>query len=84
MEKKKLIINAAVCDARNVSETTLDSYKDININAAMILASRESKDLMAKYNVSMNAAEVLEVSKDAEIIIQNGSFEITNATVYSL
>ncbi len=83
MEKKKLIINAAVCDARNVSETILDSYRDISINAAMVLVSRESKDLMAKYNVSMNAAEVLEVSKDAEIIMQNGSFEITDATLYS-
>lgn len=83
MEKKKLIINAAVCDARNVSETTLDSYKDISINAAMVLASQESKDLMAKYNVSMNAAEVLEASKDAEIVVQNGSFEITDASLYS-
>ena len=36
MEKKKLIINAVVCDARNVSETTLDSHREIIVNAARI------------------------------------------------
>ena len=31
---KKLVINCATCDARNVSEETLSSYESININAA--------------------------------------------------
>ncbi|NLY46699.1 MAG: hypothetical protein GX053_12060, partial [Tissierella sp.] len=83
MEKKKLIINAAVCDARNVSETTLESYSDININAGTILVSQETKDLMAKYNVTMNTAEVTEVSAEAEIMIQNGSYEISDGTLLS-
>jgi len=83
VEKKKLIINSAICDARNVSETTLDAYREISINAATILVSRESKELMAGYNVTMNTAEVTEVLKDAEIMVQNGSYKITNGTIFS-
>lgn len=83
MEKKNLQINAATCDTRNVSEETLDSYENISINAATILVSQGSKDLMAKYNVTMNAAEVIEVPKDVEIIVQNGSYDITNNTLFS-
>lgn len=83
MEKKKLIINAAICDARSVSETTLESYEDININAATVLVTQETKELMARYNVTMNAAEVTEVSKEAEIMIQNGSYEILDSTILS-
>lgn len=69
MEKKKLIINAAICDARSVSETTLESYEDININAATVLVSNETKELMARYNVTMNTAEVTEVSKDRKSVV---------------
>ncbi len=36
---------------------------------------------MAKYNVNMNAAEVMEVPKEAEIMIQNGSYEILDSTM---
>ena len=83
MEKKKLVINAAICDARSVSETTLESYEDININAATVLVSNETKELMARYNVAMNTAEVTEVSKEAEIMVQNGSYEISDSTILS-
>lgn len=83
MEKKNLLINAAVCDARNVSETVLGSYKDISINAAMVLVSQETKDLLAKYNVTMNTAEVIEAPKDIEIMVQNGSYEIKDSTLLS-
>ena len=70
VEKKNLVINAAVCDARRVSETVLGSYKDISINAAVVLVSQETKDLLAKYNVTMNTAEVLEAPKDIDIMVQ--------------
>ncbi|NLJ40951.1 MAG: hypothetical protein GX352_04990 [Clostridiales bacterium] len=83
MEKKNLLINAAVCDARNVSEATLESYKDININAAMVIVSQQTKDLLAKYNVSMNTAEAIEAPKGVEIMVQNGSYEIKDNTLLS-
>lgn len=81
MEKKKLLINTAVCDARNVSEETLKAYEEITINAASVLVSQETKDLMARYNVTMNTAEVAEVSKEAEVIIQNGRYEISEDSI---
>ena len=81
MEKKKLLINTAMCDARNVSEETLEAYEEISINAALVLVSQEAKDLMAKYQVSMNAASVEEVPKDAEVMMQNGSYEISDSTL---
>jgi hypothetical protein len=83
VEKKNLVINAAVCDARRVSETVLGSYKDISINAAVVLVSQETKDLLAKYNVTMNTAEVLEAPKDIDIMVQNGAYEINDSTLLS-
>lgn len=83
MEKKKLVINTALCDARTVSEATLESYKEISINAATVLVSQESKDLLAKYNVTMNTADVTEIPKEAEIMVQNGSYVISDSTLLS-
>ena len=83
MEKKKLLINAAVCDARNVSEATLEAYEEISINSAIMLVTQEAKDLMAKYNVTMNAADVVEVPKEAGVLMQNGRYEISDSTVLS-
>jgi len=81
MEKKKLIINSAVCDARYVSESTLEAYESIVINAASILVTRETRELMSRYNVTMNAEDVTEVPADAELMIENGKYEITGSTV---
>ena len=82
VEKKNLVINAAVCDARRVSETVLGSYKDISINAAVVIVSQETKDLLAKYNVTMNTAEVLEAPKDIDIMVQNGASRLMTAPCY--
>lgn len=83
MEKRKLVVNAAICDARNVSEETLNSYESIDINAATVLVSKESKLLMSRYNINMNTAEVLEASSDAELMVQNGRYEISDSTLLS-
>lgn len=83
MEKKKLVVNAAICDARNVSESVLDSYEGIQINAASVLVSQESKELISKYNVTMNTAGVVEAPKDAEVMVQNGKYEISDNTLLS-
>ena len=83
MEKKKLVVNAAICDARNVSESVLESYESIQINAANVLVSQESKELISKYNVTMNTAGVMEAPTDAELMVQNGKYEITDDTVLS-
>lgn len=83
MDKKKLVINTSICDVRNVSENVLDQYESIAINAAVILVSEEAKESLAKHDVNMNAAEILEVSKEAEVIVENGSYELDAGTLFS-
>ncbi len=76
---KKMMVNCAVCDMRSVSEETLKSYEQIAVNAATVIVTPEKKDLINRYNVTMNAAEVIEVpaSDNVRIISQNGSYELT-------
>ncbi len=83
MDKKKLVANATICDARNVSENVLDQYESIAINAALMLVSEEAKELLAKHDVNINAADILEVSKDAEVIAENGRYELNAGTLFN-
>lgn len=76
MEKKKLVVNTSICDARNVTEATLESYSSVTINAAAILCSPASRELMARYDITMNAASVEDVPADAVFSSKNGSFTI--------
>jgi len=82
LEKKKLIINTAVCDSRNVIEETLKSYEEININTAFMLVSEKSKVLLSKYNININSADVIEVEEDANLVVQNGSYELNGSTSF--
>ena len=76
---KKMMVNCAVCDMRNVSEETLKSYEQIVVNAATVLVTAEKKDLINRYNVIMNVADVIEVpaGENVRVIDQNGSYELT-------
>lgn len=73
---KKMIINCSNCDARKVTEQTLSAYETIVINAATILVSPESKELLNRYGVAMNCASVTELDADVEVSTINGSAEI--------
>lgn len=83
MEKKKLVINAAICDARTVTEEYLNSYESIEIHAALLLVSKNSKELLSRYNIRMNVSQTIEVSEDTDLVTQNGSFEISEGTIMS-
>lgn len=76
---KKMMVNCAVCDMRNVSEETLKSYEQITVNAATMIVTPEKKDLINRYNVTMNVADVIEVpaGENVRVINQNGSYELT-------
>ncbi len=74
--KKRLVVNAAVCDARNVAENTLRSYSGVTINAVAVLTSPASAELLHRYDVTINAAGVLEVPDGAPLLLRNGSFTI--------
>lgn len=76
---KKMIVNCATCDMRSVSEETLKSYEQIAVNAASVLVTPETKELINRYNVTLNAAEVMEVPAGENIRISshNGAYELT-------
>ena len=76
---KKMMVNCAVCDMRNVSEETLKNYEQVVVNAATALVTPEKKDLINRYNVIMNVADVIEVpaGENVRVISQNGSYELT-------
>ncbi len=76
---KKLMINCGTCDARNVKEETLAAYESIVINSGNILLTAQTKDLMARYGVTMNCGGVLELEKDVKITNVNGSAQINGA-----
>ncbi|MDO4324530.1 MAG: hypothetical protein Q4E24_00630 [bacterium] len=79
-EKKKMIINCDICDARNVTEETLAEYESIVINADTILMSERTKELLNRYPVQMNMDSAVELDSDANLVIQNGNYEISAET----
>lgn len=76
---KKMMVNCVVCDMRSVSEETLKNYEQITVNAATVLVTAEKKDLINRYNVMLNVADVIEVpaGENVRVISQNGSYELT-------
>ena len=76
---KKLMINCGSCDARNVKEETLAAYESITINSGDILVSRESKELLNRYGVTMNCGDVEELDADVQITSVNGSLQIRSS-----
>lgn len=75
-EKKSLQVNVVMCDMREISEEVLKAHDKIQINAAIVLMSKESKDLIAKYNVSINSAYVCQVDNNVEVAVKNGRYQI--------
>ena len=55
-EPKTMVINCALCDATQTREETLQAYDQVIINAATVLVSEESSQLLHRYNVSLNSA----------------------------
>ena len=77
---KTLTINAAVCDARQVKESTLAAYGAIEINAALLLADTASQELLHKYPVSCNTAQTLDISGNVQVSQINGRKELGPGT----
>lgn len=76
---KKMVINCANCDARKVTEETLSAYESVMINAATIVLSPETKELINRYGVTMNCANVMELDADVELGTVNGSAKISSS-----
>lgn len=76
---KKMVINCANCDARRVTEETLAAYESVMINAATIVVSPESKELLNRYGAAMNCANVMELDADVELGTVNGTASINSS-----
>lgn len=79
METKTMVINCATCDATQVREETLQAYDKVVINAAVILTSAETAPLLHRYDVSMNAANIVTVPLGTKAACHNGKYTITPA-----
>lgn len=62
--KKNLKINAAVCDARNVTEEYLSRYDSVRINTAVLVTSPEAQAVLGKCGVKINAATNLSLTDE--------------------
>ena len=74
----KKIINAAICDARKVTEESLVGFDQIKICAAVLIVGERSKELLNKYHARLDVANVLELpdGQDINVKMINGKFEI--------
>ena len=75
---KSKVINAATCDTREVTEESLAGFEHITINAAILIVGERSKELLNKYPVTLNVANMLEVPDGQNISVKciNGKGEI--------
>ena len=58
---KNKMINAGICDAREVTEESLAGFDSVQVNAGILITSPRAKELMNRYPVRLNTAMVLEV-----------------------
>ena len=65
-EKKNLSVHAADCDLRSVSEETLEQYGKIDICAAQVLVTSRTQELLARYQVSIQASSIEKVEEDEQ------------------
>ena len=81
-EKRNLMINCDVCDARNAKEEYLSGYEQIMINTDLLLVSAESRGVLERLPAICNTDNTLEVDDDAHLIFQNRSTEINSKSVF--
>lgn len=76
-EKKNLSIHVANCDLRSVSEETLERYHKIDILAAQVLMTTRTQELLARYQVSIQASSIEKVEEDEQYVMHNGIYHLT-------
>ena len=79
--KKKLQVNCAVCDVRNVTEELLSVYDEVKINAASVITSPEAQALLGKYGVKINCASIQALESNVRLAFFNGSSVISPSTI---
>lgn len=79
--KKNLKINCAVCDVRNVTEELLNTYGEVEINAACIITSPEVQALLGKYKAKLNCAATATLDGNVSVSTINGPMTIAPGQV---
>lgn len=64
-KKKKLVVNVATCDMRNVTEEAFAPYDSITISAACVFSNARVNTLMARHNVQLDASDILSLPDGA-------------------
>jgi len=82
MEKKKMIVNATVCDVRNIKEEIISKYESVQINTAVMISSSRAQEVINRCgNLELNAATVCVTDEENVLLKQmNGSFELSGET----
>lgn len=80
-DKKRLLINCDVCDARKIKEEDYKDYQEIILNADVLLVSNHSRSILNRLPMVANVDDTLELADDADVNLQtfNGNYEITKA-----
>lgn len=73
---KNKIINAAICDARNVTEESLSGFDSITINTSVLITGAHAKELLNRYPVTINTASFVDTSDGVSVQVINGKHEI--------
>ena len=75
---KSKVINAATCDARDVTEESLAGFDSVTINAAVLIVGDRSRALLNRYAVKLNAAAIIEIPEGENVSLRsvNGKGEI--------
>ncbi|MBD5550795.1 MAG: hypothetical protein HDQ96_06395 [Lachnospiraceae bacterium] len=79
-EKKNLVVNCDVCDARKVDEESLAGYERTVINADVILVDDRSRSILNKLPMVCNTDGMLSVEGEVSVINTNGNYEISGNT----
>ena len=80
MEKKMLLlVNCALCDARNVQESTLAAYEHIIINSGLLLTGPETRALLDQYSVTVNTSQSVDMEGIVACSTINGRGRISPA-----
>ena len=75
--KKKLEINTATCDIRNITEEILSQYEKVEINASTILTNKTAQVLLGKYAVEINTAATFSLEDDVRFSMINGPMTLS-------
>ncbi len=81
MEKKRLEINCATCDARNINEESYAKYDKIEINTAVMLIDDRSREVLSRLGAEIHAAKTLSTKDDVPVVEINGPHKITAAAL---